>query len=515
MRSNQVIKNSFWSLSGVILNILFGFINRTVFIVFLGAEYLGVNGLFTNVLSLLSLAELGFSSAVTYNLYAPITEKDEKKIAGIMNFYRFVYRIIAVIIMAVGLCLVPFLPYIVKGSTFPVSYLRIIYVLFLLDTGFSYFYSYNYTLAIADQKNYYVSKITFFSTPIMNVIKIGVLILTRSFIKFLAVSIILNLFINFLKASFVEKKYPLLKNHSEKLNKKEKLKLLSDVKNIFLGKVSTIVLTSTDNIVISAFINVVMVGVLSNYNMFIGYIQGFVNTALYAAQSSIGNVVATETKEYTGLVLKRLTRITLFIASFSCTALYCLSSDFIRILWGDNYVMKSYIVLIIMINCFIQMIKSPLWMTLGVCGFFEKDKYISFIGAVSNLFFSIVLVTHIGVAGVILGTIISQSIQFLLKSRLLYHRYFEKSSQEYLILMMQCILAFFLELGATAFCCHFIQMFQPIVNFLVKAAICVVIPNVITILLYYKTEEFDYLLNLLKRQLSRKIPARYSKAIND
>lgn len=504
MRSNHVIKNSIWSLSGVVLNILFGFVNRTVFIVFLGAEYLGVNGLFTNVLSLLSLAELGFSGAVTYNLYAPLTEKNEKKIAGIMNFYRFVYRMVAIVILAVGLCLVPFLQYIIKATTFPLSYLRILYLLFLLNTVSSYFYSYNYTLAIADQKNYYISKITFFSTPIINVIKVGVLALTKNFVAYLVVNIVLSMFVNFLQASYVKKKYPLLHNTREMLSKKEKLKLLTDVKNIFIGKVSTTILTSTDSIVISAFINVVTVGLLSNYNMFIGYIQSFVNTALYAAQASIGNVVATETKEYTRSVLNRLTKITLFVASFSCTSLFCLSSDFIQILWGEKYVMKSYVVLILMINCFIQLIKSPLWMTLGVCGFFDKDKYISLIGVISNLFFSILLVMNVGVVGVILGTIISQSIQFFLKNKLLFQRYFNQSSKEYFFLMLQCFFVFFIELAITAFLCSFVHFFHPIVNFIFKAVICVFVPNVITILLYHRAEEFHYFIGIVKRQLKRK-----------
>ena len=171
MRSKYVVKNSFWTTINSIVNILIGFISRSVFIYFLNSEYLGINGLFTNILSLLSLSELGFSSAVTFNLYKPLKEGDNRKVAALMNFYKWIYRGVAVFILVVGLALVPFLQFVIKETTFDISYIRIVYIIFLLKTTLSYLYSYNYTLATADQKSYLTAKITILDTTVILAVK--------------------------------------------------------------------------------------------------------------------------------------------------------------------------------------------------------------------------------------------------------------------------------------------------------------------------------------------------------
>ena len=506
MRSEYVVKNSFWTTVNNIANILIGFISRTLFIYFLNSEYLGINGLFTNVLSLLSLSELGFSSAVTYNLYKPLKEGDNRKVAALMNFYKWIYRGVALFILVVGLALVPFLQYIIKETTFELSYIRVVYIIFLMKTVLSYLYSYNYTLATADQKGYLTAKITLVSNFIIPFAKIGVLACTRSFIAYLVTEIILNLITNIVKAFYVRAKYPVLKDTKSSLNRDEKIKMVTDVKNIFLGKVSTTVLNSTDNIIISAFVSVISVGFLSNYNTLIGYVQTFINGSLYSSQASIGNAIASEPKEYVLKILNRLTMITLFVASFACTALFCLSSDFISIVWARNEDMTLPVltVFIIMLNSFFQMIKNPLWMTLTGCGLFDKDKYISIAGAIINLIVSIILVQFAGISGVIWGTIISQFVQLLLKAKLLFTEYFEMNCGQYLMRMLLCFAVFALELTVTyGFCC-LVPSIGQILQFGVKMIICLIVPNMMTILLFHKTDAFHYLTELIMKTLKRK-----------
>lgn len=505
MRSEYVIRNSVWTTINSVANILLGFISRTVFIYFLNSEYLGINGLFTNVLSLLSLSELGFSSAVTYNLYKPLKEKDDCKVAAIMNFYKWIYRGVALFILVAGVVLVPFLPYIIKETTFDMSYIRVVYIIFLFKTTVSYLYSYNYTLATADQKGYLTSKITLISNFIIAVAKIIVLAVTKDFIAYIVVEIMLNLGTNMIKTYHIRTKYQVLKDTKSALTKEEKKKMFIDVKNIFMGKVSTTILKSTDNIIISACVNVVSVGVLSNYNMLIGYVQTFINGSLYSAQASIGNAIASEPKEYVLKVLYKLTMITMFVASFACVALFCLSSDFISIVWSKNedMTLPVFTVFVVMFNTFFQMIKSPLWMTLTGCGFFSKDKYISLIGAIVNIVLSIILVQYAGIRGVVWGTILSQTLQLLLKTKLLFSTYFEVSCKRYLATMIMCFVVFIVELGVTYCCCSFIIIENEIVNFGIKMIICIIVPIAITTLLFYKTEAFRYMIELGKRTLKR------------
>ena len=423
-----------------------------------------------------------------------------------MNFYKWIYRGVAVFILVVGLALVPFLQFVIKETTFDISYIRIVYIIFLLKTTLSYLYSYNYTLATADQKSYLTAKITVVSSIVIPIAKIVVLAVSKSFIAYIVIEIILNLVTNMIKTYYVRLKYPVLKDTKSTLTKDEKLKMVTDVKNIFLGKVSTTILNSTDNIIISAFVSVISVGFLSNYNTLIGYVQTFINGSLYSAQASIGNAIASETKEYVYKILNRLTMITLFVASFACTALFCLSSDFINIIWAHNEDMTLPVltVFIVMFNSFFQMIKNPLWMTLTGCGLFNKDKYISIAGAIVNLIVSLVLVQFADIKGVIIGTIISQLVQLILKAKLLFSEYFKTSCLNYLGRMALCFGVFVGELVVTYGCCCFVPSMNVIANFAIKTIICCVVPNVMTVVLFWKTDAFKYFMELVGKVLKKK-----------
>ncbi len=503
MRSENVIKNSVWTTINTVVTILIGFVSRTMFIYILNSEYLGIDGLFTNILSLLSLSELGFGSAVTFNLYKPLREKDDEKIAAIMNFYKWIYRMVAGFIFVVGIILVPFLQFIIKGSTFDIGFVKIVYVLFLIKTAVTYLYSYNYTLAVADQKGYITGKIRMVSNIASPVLKILVLAITKSFIAYICTEIVLTIVFNYITTSYVRKQYPVLNDTRSRLDKIETKKILKDVQNIFLGKVSTTVLTSTDNLIISSFVNVISVGFMSNYNTLINYITTFINGSLYSAQASVGNAIASEGKEYVYKILKKLTMITLYIGSFASIALFCLSNDFITIVWSRNEDMTLPIVtvFVIMFNSFFQFIKTPLWLTLTSAGLFQKDKYISFIGMIVNLVVSIILVLKFGLVGVILGTIISQSVQMLLKAKLLFNDYFYEGSGKYLLLMFECFALYVVEELVTYFICISIPISNIYILFVCKAVVCVVVPNAINYILFRKTEEYAYLIQLVFKTL--------------
>ncbi len=503
MRSENVIKNSVWTTINTVITILIGFISRTLFIYILNSEYLGIDGLFTNILSLLSLSELGFGSAVTFNLYKPLRERDDEKIAAIMNFYKWIYRMVAGFIFVVGIILVPFLQFIIKGSTFDIGFVKIVYVLFLVKTAVTYLYSYNYTLAVADQRGYITGKIRVVSNIATPLLKISVLAITKSFIAYICTEIVLTVVVNYISTSYVRKQYPVLKDTRSRLDKIETKKILKDVQNIFLGKVSTTVLTSTDNLIISSFVNVISVGFMSNYNTLINYVTTFINGSLYSAQASVGNAIASEGKEYVYKILKKLTMITLYIGSFASISLFCLSNDFITIVWSRNEDMTLPIVtvFVIMFNSFFQFIKTPLWLTITSAGLFQKDKYISFIGMIANLVVSIILVLKFGLVGVILGTIISQSVQMLLKAKLLFNDYFYEGSGKYLLLMLECFSLYVFEELVTYFICISIPISNIYILFVCKAVICVVVPNVINYILFRKTEEYAYLIQLVLKTL--------------
>ena len=389
MRSKYVLKNATWGVLYQLLVILLGFISRTFFIRYLGAEYLGISGLFTNILTLLSLTELGFASAVAFHLYGHLARNEEDEITGIMNYYKFIYRVVAAIVTCIGLILVPFLKYIIDETNFSLQYVTIIYILYLANTVSSYLFTYNNTLIIADQKDYRLTQINVIARFVLSISNIIVLVLFKNYIVYLITEIILATFFQFIKAQKVKRLYPYIERKI-KISPSIKKNIWNDVKNIFAGKVSTVIVTSTDNILISVMLNLTTVGLYSNYSMLIGYIQTFLSQFTSATQASLGNMFASENKDYSNGVLKKLTVIEYFATSFCTTSLVVLLNPFIKLWIGDDYLLPFNVVVICVINFYIQIMKTPLWFTINGLGYFKEDRNIAIYGAISNLAVSII-----------------------------------------------------------------------------------------------------------------------------
>ena len=141
MRTKNSMFNMAAAFGSQIITVLLGFISRTVFITALGAEYLGVNGLFTNILSIISLAESGIGSSIVYSLYKPVAENDEEKILILMNVYRKAFKVIGLIVFTIGITIMPFLKYFINGET-GISNLYLIYFIFVFNSAITYLFSY-------------------------------------------------------------------------------------------------------------------------------------------------------------------------------------------------------------------------------------------------------------------------------------------------------------------------------------------------------------------------------------
>jgi len=282
-------------LSGYIFNTvstLLRFVSRTVFVLYLSAEYLGVNGLLASVLGVLSFAELGFGTAMNYSLYKPIADNDTEKIKSLMHFYKNAYRIVAVVVTVIGLAIFPFLNVIVKDPG-DVGNISTYYLVFLFNTVTSYFVSYKFCIVNAEQKNYIFSYIRTISTTLTTVLQIIVLVVFKNFLIYLltaaAVELIQKVFITI----YLNKKYPyLLDKDIQKLPKEELGTIRKNVKALVWHKIGEISVYQTDNIIISAFINVLTVGYLSNYNLVITSVSGFITIIFKSATASLGNTIS-------------------------------------------------------------------------------------------------------------------------------------------------------------------------------------------------------------------------------
>ena len=276
-----------------LINKLMAFLVRTVFIKCLNSEYLGVNGLFSNVLTILSFAELGIGTAIIFNMYKPVADEDKEKLKSLMQLYKKAYNLIGVIVFVLGLCVVPFMNYIVKDAPNISENLILIYILFLFNTSVSYFFTYKKSIISAHQKQSIINNIDSFFYLLKSIIEIIFLFVTKNFIVYLVIQILGTILENIILSIKADKMYPYLKEKDIKpLNKDESKGIFDNVKSLIIYKFGGVIMNGTDNILISMLVNVGTVGLCSNYTMVIQAIKSVISSALNGVTASVGNLNA-------------------------------------------------------------------------------------------------------------------------------------------------------------------------------------------------------------------------------
>ena len=481
------------------------FITRTIFLYVLGIEYAGVSSVFTNVLTVLSFAELGIGTAITYALYKPIAENDNKQIGKLMNAYRKIYSTISAVIFLLGLCVLPFMEHVIKDAPSIKEDLRLIYLLYLANTSVSYLLIYKSTFLIATQKDHLVSKYKVIISIVMMVVECITLFVFRSFVVYLVCTIVSSFAQNLVVAKVAEREYPILKQKSkEKLEKSEKKKLFKDTQALAMYKVSGTVLNGTDSILISSLFGTSNAGILGNYNLIIGQIYSFVMIIFSATSASVGNLAATTDKKYQHKIFERMLFICFWLYCFCSTSLWTLLNPFMYVWQSGRHMFGEYIVALLVIELYIRGMLSPVTQFRTSNGLFVQGKYRPVIMAVINLVTSIILAKQIGVAGIFLGTIISRATtQLWYDPWLIYKKVFKISTLKYfktyfiygLVTFVCCIL--------TSTLLNVVCPQAGMVKLLVGIILCVVIPNIVIIGLFHKTEAYTATINIVRDILKK------------
>lgn len=498
MRTANSMKNVAVVLIGQVLNILLSFGARIVFVRMLNAEYLGVNGLFMDILSILSLAELGFGSAVIYGLYKPLATNDEKKIKALMNFYAFSYKVIGFAVLILGLGLLPFLSLIIKDSA-AIPNLSFIYLLYLSNSVITYFYAYKRSLIIADQKNYIISfyKSGFFF--LATIAQTFVLLLTSNFVFYLIVRILFSVIENIFVARKADKLYPFLKEkNKEKLNKADRKAIFKNIKALMYHRVGIVAVEGTDNILISSIVGIVWVGLYSNYSLIINAINSIMYQMFDSVTASVGNLNALESEEKSFDIYKVMLFITFWVFGFCAISLWILLNPFITLWLGAKYLMSQWIVALIVINFFIKGFRKITLVFKDAYGLFWNDRYKPIAEAIVNLVISVILARNYGVIGILMGTFISSMLTGVwIEPFVLYKNGFKKKMTDYFkrfvsytsaTLIAAVLATFFSSLIPEGF----------LINFILRVLICIVVPNVFFFLIFSRTREFKYILQIIK-----------------
>lgn len=499
-RSSKSIKNISVTMIEQILYNIFSFICRTVFIYTLGKEYLGFNGLFSDILSLLSLAELGIGTAILYSMYKPTAENNFKKISALLQYYKKLYLKIGCIIFALGICLIPFLNFFISGISYTKE-LIVIYILYLTNTACSYFYIYKKSILITQQKNYITSLIYTITIVTQNILQIIALIIFKNYIIYLIIQILCTLINNISISKYVDKKFPLLKEYkNEKLDDETKKILKNNIMSMFANKISSVVVTSTDNILISKFVSTITLGLYSNYTIFVSMLRNIVTKLFEAISGSIGNLAATENEHKTYSAYKNIWFGNYWLISFCIVMLFSFINPFITLWIGKEYVLAIDVVFMICLNLFLRLLRNPSIFFCDSFGLFPELKKKSIVEALSNIVFSLAFLElfNLGIFGVLLGTFASNLItNFWYEPYILYTKKFKK--RLYLYYKM-----FFSKIGITFIIglviYHLINNVFIIKNWLLfftEIGIFAIIFNVYFYIIYRKTEEFNYYKNII------------------
>ncbi|KQX52088.1 lipopolysaccharide biosynthesis protein [Paenibacillus sp. Root444D2] len=513
MRIENSLKNMIFGLSGQITSAIMGIIVRTVFISTLGVEYLGVNGLFTNILILLSVANLGFDTAIIYNLYKPLAEGNQRKIQGFLNLYKKAYQIIGFVIFMVGLLLLPFLSHLMNGAT-SIQEIKLIYILFLINSVSSYFLVYKQSIIIADQHNHIISKIHTGVTIISNLVQILLLLTTKNFIVVLALQITMNILKNVYISHKANRLYPYIKEKNNvKLSYEEKKGFFKNLYSLMLYKISGVVINGTDNLIISSFFGLYWVGIYSNYLLIIATINTFVSQIFYSITASVGNLVVKENEDRNYFVFRIIQFLNFWVYGFCSICLWNLINPTITIWLGENYVMSTFIVFFIILDFYTSGMQNATTTFRETTGLFQKGKYRPVYAALINIAVSIILANKIGIAGVLLGTVISRLCTYFWYDPFVIFKYaFQKPVRTYFLR--------YFGFGILVFSIGFIINYMGNtlelhgqMNLIIRAILCLIIPNVFFFILFRKSEEFTYLYKVAL-SLSQRLPLkRFQKKV--
>jgi O-antigen/teichoic acid export membrane protein len=487
-RSKNAIRNIKASFISKIVSLICPFIVRTVFIKTLGAEFLGVNSLFSSILSVLSLTELGFGSAIVFNMYKAIADDDDSTINALLYFYRKVYRYVGCIIFAIGLILIPFLPYLVNGSYPDTINATVVYLIFLGNTVISYFmYAYLQSLLSAFQRNDVITVVGMYMNIVMYALQIVLLVTVKNYYAYLAIMPVFTILSNIRTAIVAHKLFPQYKPVG-KLSKEVKLDIREKVSGILVQKICSVTRNSIDSIFISMFLGLTQIAIYNNYYYIMNSITAFMTIVTSSILSGVGNSIASDSKEKNYQDMGILNFVYMWLSGWCAICLLCLYQNFMQLWVGKDLMLSISSVILLCIYFYLLKMGDVRWTYEQAKGLWWQSRHRAFAQILPNIALNYFLGKYFGINGIIAATLISIFvIEFCCGSHIIYKYYFteQKLSDFFLSHGFYLLVTVFISL-ITYFICSFLP--TTIIGFGIKIIICVILPNIIYLLIYRKTK---------------------------
>ncbi len=504
-RTKNTIKNLIFGYAEELIIVVLSFITRRIFVQELGEQFTGLNGVVSNILSMLNLVELGFGSAIIYSLYKPLAKKDEQHIKALMGFYMSTYRVIGLIIAGLGLCLMPALPLLIKDD---VSFVNI-YVVFglqLLQTVSTYlFFAYKRSILDADQKMHMISKIRSVFVTLTYLCEIGALLIFHSYYAYLIVIIVGTIVQNVFIAMRSNREYPFIRGKAPKLEKEEKREITKNCGALFIYRINSYVLNSTNSLILANYVSLSLIGYYGHYLTLVSAIKSVMNKLFTSMVGSLGNLHAeaqlSDNSEKRFEKEERVFSIVNLI-SFATYGLFgvgmfAVSSSFIDIWIGKGQTLSQIAVLFIALECFIYGLTKPTSSFRASMGLFQQCKYRPIASMILNLILCLLLVQWFGIEGVLFGGVASVALTTVWYDPIIiYKDGFGMSAKPYFKRILLFALIEGLSLGLCALFCNFVHL-EGILGVLVYGVFAVAVFVLLFIAFLHKLPEFgDFILRI-------------------
>lgn len=517
-RTQNTVRNITWGVINKLIKILFPFVIRTIIIYRLGVKYVGLNSLFTSILSTLSLAELGFDTAIVTVMYKSVAENDNDNLCALLNFIKKAYLIVGTAILGMGMCCLPFLKYLIKDyNSIPSDMnLYVLFIMFLLNTVVSYFFGgYRNCVLEAYQRQDIVSNVNSFSTILFGILQIGILFISGNYYLYLVTMIISNVFINFATFYQAKKNFPrIIPKGSVKRDEKVALKRV--LVGTFYARVGSVLSVSFDNIVISSFLGLTILAYYSNYSYIITAIQGFLIIIYASMQAGIGNSVTLDSVEKNYEDMVKFTFGYNWIVGWCSICLIYLFKPFISLWVGNKGVLPDLIVVLIVLDFYIVLSGGIIGIYKNALAIWWEDRYRCIIGGIFNLTLNICMVLAFrkygdvyALAGVLLSTILADLLILTpWAMKVTFDKYFKKGIMEY---AGQLIMYFIVTILNIAICYPAMNSISRLFdeNMLLvlffRMIVLIILPNIVYLIIYSKTKPYKLAKKFLKTKINSKM----------
>ncbi len=492
-RTEYSARNTTVAMAARIVAILAGYLTRVVFTHTLSEDYVGINGLFTDILNVLALSELGIGTAITYALYQPIAQGDVEKQKSLMRLYRKFYRIVACIVLAGGLMVIPFLGVLIRDQP-QVDHLLLIYLMYLFSSVVSYLMIYKRTLVDAHQLSYIGVLYQTGFLILQNLVQIAVLYLTGNFILFLGVLILCTLGGNLAISRKADKMYPYLKEKQvQELSPREKKDIFQNIRAMLMHKVGNVLVNNTDNLLLSALVGTLSVGRYSNYYLIIGSVRQVLNQVFQGITASVGNLGVEESRERIRKVFEASFFMGQWLFGLAAICIYEVIDPFVTMSFGARYVFPREVTLILCLNFYLTGMRQAALVFRDSMGIFRYDRYKAIPEAVINLVVSFFLGRRMGAAGIFLGTLVSTvTTSFWVEPYMLYkHRLKTSSAPYFLRYFVYAGVTFLLWRGEDLLCSRVTGGLWQVCVW--RLVLCFGVTNLAYLILYCRTREFKLL----------------------